>query len=82
MKQVRLVGKTKHGKDRIRQHGDVWNVMKPKVWMLPDGRSQSSGPPSLTLESLHETFTLGDTKIKDVRGVLPLDDPNFDWEKI
>ena len=25
MKQVRLVGKTKHGKDRIRQHGDVWN---------------------------------------------------------
>ena len=76
MKQVRLVGKSKHGKDRIRQHGDVWNVLfGPDVGGLPTSHR-------FVLESLHETFTLGDTKIKDVRGVLPLDDPNFDWEKI
>ena len=73
MKQVRLVGKTKHGKDRIRQHGDVWNVRESKA--PPFGHA-------MVLESLHETFTLGDTKIKDVRGVLLFNDPNFDWEKI
>ena len=73
MKQVRLIGKTKHGKDRIRQHGDVWNVLESKA--PPFGHA-------MVLESLRETFTLGDTKIKDVRGVKTLDDPNFDWEKI
>ena len=70
MEQVRLIGKTKHGKDRIRQHGDVWNVLKSKGEGLLGH--------SLVLESLHETFTLGDTKIKDVRGVQRFDDPNFD----
>ena len=73
MKQVRLIGKTKHGKDRIRQHGDVWNVLESKA--PPFGHA-------MVLESLEDTFTLGDMKIKDVRGVKTLDDPNFDWEKI
>jgi len=74
MKQVRLIGKSKHGKDRIRQHGDVWNVLEKRA-------SHMLGHP-MVLESLHETFTLGDMKIKDVRSVRPFDDPNFDWEKI
>ena len=69
MEQVRLIGKTKHGKDRIRQHGNVWNVL---------AHPTALSARRLVLESLHETFTLGDTKIKDVRGVLPFDDPNFD----
>ena len=68
MEQVRLIGKTKHGKDRIRQHGDVWNVLAHST---PLARR-------LVLQSLGDTFTLGDRKIKDVRGVLPFDDPNFD----
>ena len=69
MKQVRLIGKTKHGKDRIRQHGDVWNVLATPS---PPARDR------FVLESRGKTFTLGDTKIKDVRGVLPFDDPHFD----
>ena len=69
MKQVRLIGKSKHGKDRIRQHGDVWKL----IAMHGD---------RFVLESMHETFTLGDEKIHDVRGVQRIDDPNFKWEKI
>ena len=26
MKQVKLIGKTKKGKERVKQHGEVWEV--------------------------------------------------------
>ena len=76
MTQVILTGKTKHGKDRIRQHGDVWNVM-----------SGGSSGHRMMLESLHETSSMrmddGTTmRFKDGRSVDKTDDKDFDWQFI
>ena len=46
MTQVILTGKTKHGKDRIRQHGNVWNVTS---------MSMQTDKNRMMLESLHES---------------------------
>jgi len=76
MEQVRLIGKTKHGKDRIRQHGDVWNIM-----------SGGSSGHRMVLESLHETSSMrmDDGRIwrfQDCRSIDKLDDEDFDWQFI
>ena len=61
---VVLHPKTKHGKDRIAQHGSRWKVVT----------AVGSRPNSIRLESLENTFKLGDTKTKDSRWVdLPVD---------
>ena len=78
MTQVILTGKTKHGKDRIRQHGDVWNV---------ESMSTQTNKNRMMLESLHETSSMrmdDDTiwRFKDFRSVDKSDDKDFDWQFI
>lgn len=33
---IKLKGVTNHGKNRIREHGDEWNVLEPKVTPAPN----------------------------------------------
>ena len=78
MEQVRLIGKTKHGKDRIRQHGDVWNV---------ESMTTQTNKNRMMLESLHETSSMrmDDGRIwrfQDCRSIDKLDDEDFDWQFI
>jgi hypothetical protein len=77
MTQVILTGKTKHGKDRIRQHGNVWNVTS---------MSMPVAPHKMMLESLHETTTLRVScetlRFKDARSIDKSDDKDFDWQFI
>ena len=71
MKQVRLIGKTKHGKDRIRQHGDVWDVVSV---------DKRRGQLTFHLRSIHKTmggFADG-SREHDGRWVQCFNDPNFD----
>ena len=67
--RVRLIGKTLHGKNRIRQHGDIWEVVD-----RPDR------PDRLALQSLNKTFGgfSDGHKEKDLRWVFPENDPNFE----
>ncbi|MFC1599096.1 hypothetical protein ACFL2U_03780 [Patescibacteria group bacterium] len=67
---VRLKAKTKHGKDRIHQHGDLWRVAKV---------GGSVRPFAMLLESLEKTFKLGIEKSHDLRWVdLDGRDPDFE----
>ena len=65
--RVRLIGKTLHGKNQIRQHGDIWEVVH-------------SNQPCLALRSLNKTFGgfSDGHKEKDLRWVFPENDPNFE----
>lgn len=67
--RVRLIGKTLHGKNRIRQHGDIWEVVD-----RPDR------PDRLALQSLNKTFGgfSDGHKEKDWRWVFPKNDPDFE----
>lgn len=69
-KKVLLKGKTRHGKNRIQQHGDLWTVTK---------LGQFNGNDAFMCESEHATFSVGTQgrKIKDCRWVFTKDDPNF-----
>ena len=73
MKQVRLIGKTKHGKERIRQHGEVWIIK---------AEAPFNGRPTWSLQSIEKTFGgfKDGHREHDRRWVLKQDDPNFDWE--
>lgn len=53
-----LKGKTKKGKDRINQHGELW-----KVTMIKDADGV------MRLESLNDTFKFNNEWRKDVRWV-------------
>jgi len=68
--KVLLKGKSRHGKNRIEQHGDLWTVTK---------LGQFNGNDAFQCESEHETFCVGTQgkKIKDSRWVFTKDDPNF-----
>jgi hypothetical protein len=45
MNQVKLIGKSKKGKERVKQHGEIWNVKEVQrenledrlLLMAPDG---------------------------------------------
>ncbi len=67
--RVRLQGKTRHGKNRINQHGAVW-------WVTHKGSFR--GQPALSLQSLERTF-MGRF---DGRWVLERNDENFDWVEV
>ncbi len=69
-KWVLLKGKTRHGKNRIQQHGMEWVVEKVSTFQ---------GQPAMMLRSKNETFKLGDKMMHDSRWVLLRDDPNFLW---
>ena len=65
---VRLKGKSRHGKNRINQHGDVWEVVDEQLTKL-------------LLHSLEKTFkdTPGRVPEKDWRWISAIDheDSNF-----
>ena len=65
-KWVLLKGKTRHGKNRINQHGDMWLIEKVSTFQ---------GQPSMLLRSENKT----DKGDFDGRWVLLRDDPNFLW---
>ena len=77
---VILKGKTRHGKNRIAQHGSKWFVEKVDKFR---------GQPAMFLRSENETFAIrgrGNSKqewktswMHDNRWVLLKDDPNFIW---
>ena len=78
MTQVILTGKTKHGKDRIHQHGNVWNV----TFM-----SMQTDKNRMGLESLHETSSMRMDdgtiwRFKDGRNIDKTNDKDFDWQFI
>lgn len=63
---VTLVGKTRHGKNRINQHGSKWEVIE-----LRNGK--------MLLESENETEGPRDNKGRDWRWVDLHDDKDFTW---
>ncbi len=65
-KWVLLKGKTRHGKNRINQHGDMW---------LIESVANFQGQPAMLLRSENKT----DKGEFDSRWVLLRDDPNFLW---
>jgi len=69
-KILRLKGKTKKGKDRINQHGELWKVTMIKPF---EG--------VMRLESLNDTFKFNGEWRKDVRWVnveIVRNDENFE----
>ena len=71
MKTITLKAKTKHGKDRINQHGAVWEIERENTFR---------GQPAWGLKSLNATmggFSDG-VKRHDGRWVLKENDPNFE----
>ena len=65
---VILKGKSRHGKNRIQQHGDQWFVKE---------FGKFCGEDAMLLRSEGRTFKLGDNWIRDSRWVLLRDDPDF-----
>jgi len=67
---ITLKPKSKHGKDRVAQHGDQWRIT---------GMAQFMGNPAVKVESLGETLKISDTlKVKDGRWVNIKNDPDFE----
>jgi len=60
---IKLTGKTNHGKNRIREHGDLWEVLE-----LPTGVIKMSHKPKLP--------PIKSVKTGEERW---LDDVNFSW---
>lgn len=71
--KVILIAKTRHGKNRLNQHGNPWKVL---------GFDGSGRSRRVRLESPNETFSISkDTpNVKDVRWVDLEDDRDFDFE--
>ena len=69
-KWVLLKGKTRHGKNRINQHGDMWVIESVEVFQ---------GQPAMMLRSKNKTEGSKENKGFDNRWVLLRDDPNFLW---
>lgn len=63
-KFAKLTAKTKHGKDRIHQHGNLWEIV---------GDGNFRGQKAWNLKSLERTFLGG----FDGRWVLKQNDPDF-----
>ena len=68
LQPVILKGKSRHGKNRIQQHGDQWFVKE---------FGKFGGADAMLLRSERRTFNLGDKMIHDSRWVLLKNDPNF-----
>tara|TARA_A200000159_G_scaffold157617_1_gene173928 strand:- start:517 stop:738 length:222 start_codon:yes stop_codon:yes gene_type:complete len=66
---VKLKAKTRHGKNRINQHGNHWLVLNVDKF---------KGQPALSLRSQKQT----DKGHFDGRWVLIKDDDNFEMEKL
>ena len=70
MSVIKLEGTSRHGKNRIAQHGSVWFVEKVDKFL---------GQPAMLLRSKNETFKCGNRWMHDGRWVLLKNDPNFVW---
>ena len=68
MEKVLLTGKTRHGKNRIQQHGKVW---------LVEHFGTFKGAPAMLVRSEFKTEGPKDHKGFDGRWVLLQNDPNF-----
>lgn len=66
---VKLKAKTRHGENRIRQHGDIWTVMLI---------SPSHMKGQIFLSSQEETFAVDDEASHDHRWVHLKNDKNFE----
>lgn len=66
---VTLKGKTRHGKNRINQHGTRWRVKSHGTFR---------GSPALSITSLDKTEGPRDKKGHDSRWVLKDNDPDFE----
>ena len=66
--QIRLEGISRKGKNRVREHGELWNVIQI---------GKFGGQPAYLLESLANTLKMGSERIKDGRWVLMSGDPDF-----
>lgn len=67
--QITLKGITRHGKNRIHQHGNVWDVVS-------EGKFR--GFEAWNLKSLEKTEGPRDAKVHDGRWVHKNNDPNFE----
>jgi len=66
---VWLEGKSRHGKNRIEQHGNPWTV---------NAKGKFNGDDAVRMRSESETFNIGQGhKMHDERWVFLKDDPNF-----
>ena len=72
--KIILTGISRHGKNRIEQHGNPWTVT---------GTGTFNGNPAVRMTSERESFNIGHgKKIKDNRWVFLKDDPNFTFEVV
>lgn len=67
---VKLKGLTKKGKERIKQHGEIWKV-----------RCDLLTRDKMGIESLDKTLTIGNEKQNDLRVILRKNDPDFEIVK-
>jgi len=75
--KIKLTPKTKFGKDRVAQHGNVFSVLEKRMW---------NGQMSFLVESENETLSVSTPdgtrmKIKNTRWVQE-NDKDFFWEKM
>jgi hypothetical protein len=70
---VILEGITRHGKNRIQQHGEKW---------LVESISDFNGRPAMSLRSEKKTFKHGDKWVHDGRMVHLFKDINFNWKMV
>ena len=67
--EIKLKGVTRHGKNRIHQHGDVWEVVS---------EGKFKGKDAWNLKSLRPTEGPRDAKVHDGRWVHKNNDFNFE----
>lgn len=69
MNQIKLIAKTRHAKNRISQHGEIWLI-------------QSETKDKFLLRSLKKTFNLSNNNFDfDLRWISKINDPNFIIDK-
>ncbi|RDJ35708.1 MAG: hypothetical protein DWQ19_12895 [Crenarchaeota archaeon] len=73
MKRIRLKPKSKKGKDRIHQHGEIWEIVREQFF---------DGWPCFLIQSLENTIRQGNMLVKDLRLVRKQNDPNFEIEEV
>ena len=67
--RIKLVGRTRHGKNRVHQHGDIWFVQEVRG-------------DKMLLRSEHKTEGPKHNKVFDGRWVHLKNDQNFEWSEI
>lgn len=71
--KVRLTGKTKHGKNRVREHGEIWTVNSITEKVHFPRAIKGSGP---------FLFLIPSSGSDDMRWVSEVGDPNFEVELV